>query len=188
MNPGKQSVGFSVYTKDLPEGKEEYIVQKEDPIVKEEDFQINEPDRLIWLDYTPVASQMEVVVNADSANGPTTQPMTVANDEPLQWEDGSTWKDGIYVESGFPKTLIGQISINGVVVQTDSLEAIGDVKYSSSGLVKQKLVDGPISERNSISTYNFSFRIFINTNTFSVDTINSYCYVTKRPQEGRMKH
>lgn len=150
-------------------------------------FQINEPDRLIWLDYTPVASQMAVVVNANS-KGITTQPMTVMKDEPLKWNDDSVWKDGIYVESGFPKTLIGQISINGVVVQTDHLNAIEPITYSNSGLTKQKLVDGPISERNSISTYNFAFRIFINTNTFSVDTINSYCYVTKRPQEGRMKH
>ncbi len=180
MNPDKQSVGFSVYTKDLPEGKEKYIVQRKNSIVKEEDFQINEPDRLVWLDYTPEESQKAVVVNADNINSPATQLMTVAKDEPLYWDDYSTWKDGIYVESGFPKTLIGQISINGTVVQTDYLEAIGDVKYSSSGLVKQKLVDGPISERNSISTYNFAFRIFINTNTFSVDTINSYCYVTKK--------
>ncbi len=180
MNPDKQSVGFSVYTKDSPDGKEKYIVQRKNSIVKEEDFQINEPDRLIWLDYTPEESQKAVVVNADNINSPATQLMTVAKDEPLYWDDYSTWKDGIYVESGFPKTLIGQISINGTVVQTDYLEAIGDVKYSSSGLVKQKLVDGPISERNSISTYNFAFRIFINTNTFSVDTINSYCYVTKK--------
>ena len=188
MNPDKQSVGFSVYKKDLPEGKEKYIVQRKNSIVKEEDFQINEPDRLIWLDYTPVASQMAVVVNADSVNGPTTQLMTVANDEPLQWEDDSTWKDGIYVESGFPKTLIGQISINGVVVQADYLNAIEPITYSNSGLTKQKQVDENISERNTISNYNFAFRIFINTNTFSVDTINSYCYVTKKPQEGRTKH
>lgn len=176
MRPVEQSVDFYDKASDGPSTCEDGT------------FQINEPDKLIWLDYTPVASQMAVVVNADSVNGLTTQPMTVANDEPLQWNDDFTWKDGIYVESGFPKTLIGQISINGVVVQTDYLEAIGDVKYSSSGLVKQKLVDGPISERNAISNYNFAFRIFINTNTFSVDTINSYCYVTKRPQEGRMKH
>ena len=146
-------------------------------------FQINEPDRLIWLDYTPVASQMAVVVNANSVNGVTTvttQPMTVMKDEPLKWNDDSTWKDGIYVESGFPKTLIGQISINGTVVQTDCLDATTPITYSNSGLTKQKQVDEQISERNSISTYNFAFRIFINTNTFSVDTSNSYCYVTKK--------
>lgn len=146
-------------------------------------FQINEPDRLIWLDYTPVASQMAVVVNANSVNGVTTvttQPMTVMKDEPLKWNDNSVWKDGIYVESGFPKTLIGQISINGTVVQTDCLDATTPITYSNSGLTKQKQVDEQISERNSISTYNFAFRIFINTNTFSVDTINSYCYVTKK--------
>ena len=154
-------------------------------------FQINEPDRLIWLDYTPVASQMAVVVNANSVNGVTTvttQPMTVMKDEPLKWNDDSVWKDGIYVESGFPKTLIGQISINGVVAQTNYLNAIEPITYSNSGLTKQKQVDEKISERNAISNYNFAFRIFINTNTFSVDTINSYCYVTKRPQEGRMEH
>lgn len=173
MDPGKQSVKFSVQNQPNSNTSEDYIVDGDS-------FQINEPDRLIWLDYTPVASQMAVVVNADSVNGPTTQLMTVANDEPLQWEDDSTWKDGIYVESGFPKTLIGQISINGAVVQTDYLEAIGNVAYSNSGLVKQKQVSEKISERNSISTYNFAFRIFINTNTFSVDTINSYCYVTKK--------
>ena len=106
--------------------------------------------------------------------------MTVMKDEPLKWNDDSTWKDGIYVKSGFPKTLIGQISINGVVVQTDYLKAIEPITYSNSGLTKQKQVDEKISERNTISNYNFAFRIFINTNTFSVDTINSYCYVTKK--------
>ena len=138
---------------------------------------------MIWLDYTPEKSQKAVVVNAGIVNDSlalTTQPMTVANDEPLQWNDDFTWKDGIYVKSGFPKTLIGQISINGVVVQTDYLEAIGNVEYSNSGLVKQKQVVGKISERNAISNYNFAFRIFINTNTFSVNTNDSYCYVTKK--------
>lgn len=176
MDPEEQPVDFYDRASDGPS------------TCKDGTFQINEPDRLIWLDYTPVASQMAVVVNADSVNGPTTQPMTVMKDEPLKWNDDSVWKDGIYVESGFPKTLIGQISINGVVVQTDYLNAIEPITYSNSGLTKQKQVDEQISERNAISNYNFAFRIFINTNTFSVDTINSYCYVTKRPQEGRMKH
>ena len=176
MDPEEQPVDFYDKASDGPS------------TCKDGTFQINEPDRLIWLDYTPVASQMAVVVNADSVNGPTTQPMTVMKDEPLKWNDDSVWKDGIYVESGFPKTLIGQISINGVVVQTDYLNAIEPITYSNSGLTKQKQVDEKISERNAISNYNFAFRIFINTNTFSVDTINSYCYVTKRPQEGRMKH
>ena len=178
MNPKEQPIKFSVHTKDLPEGKEKYIVRKEDPIVKEEDFQINEPDRLIWLDYTPEESQMKVVVNANS-KGITTQPMTVANDELLYWNDDSVWKDGIYVESGFPKTLIGQISINGTVVQADYLDATKPITYSNSGLTKQKQVSEKISERNAISNYNFAFRIFIDTNTFSVNTNDSYCYVTK---------
>ena len=170
MNPGKQSVKFSVQ-------------DQGDYIVDGSPFQINEPDRLIWLDYTPAKSQKAVVVNANSVDGVTTvttQPMTVMKDEPLKWNDDSTWKDGIYVKSGFPKTLIGQISINGVVVQTDYLKAIEPITYSNSGLTKQKQVDEKISERNTISNYNFAFRIFINTNTFSVDTINSYCYVTKK--------
>ena len=175
MDPKEQPVDFYDRASDGPS------------TCKDGTFQINEPDRLIWLDYTPVASQMAVVVNANS-KGITTQPMTVMKDEPLKWNDDSVWKDGIYVESGFPKTLIGQISINGVVVQTDYLNAIEPITYSNSGLTKQKQVDEKISERNSISTYNFAFRIFINTNTFSVDTSNSYCYVTKKPQEGRTKH
>ena len=176
MNPGKQSVKFSVQNQPNSNTSEDYIVNGDS-------FQINEPDRLIWLDYTPAESQKAVVVNANSVDGVTTvttQPMTVMKDEPLKWNDDSVWKDGIYVESGFPKTLIGQISINGVVVQTDYLDAIKPITYSNSGLTKQKQVDEKISERNSISTYNFAFRIFINTNTFSVDTINSYCYVTKK--------
>ena len=179
MDPKEQPVDFYDRASDGPS------------TCKDGTFQINEPDRLIWLDYTPVASQMAVVVNANSVNGVTTvttQPMTVMEDEPLKWNDDFTWKDGIYVKSGFPKTLIGQISINGVVVQTDYLEAIGNVEYSNSGLVKQKQVVGKISERNTISNYNFAFRIFINTNTFSVNTNDSYCYVTKRPQEGGTKH
>ena len=184
MNPGKQSVKFSVQNQPNSNTSEDYIVDGDS-------FQINEPDRLIWLDYTPAESQKAVVVNANSVDGVTTvatQPMTVMKDEPLKWNDDSVWKDGIYVESGFPKTLIGQISINGVVVHTDYLNAIEPITYSNSGLTKQKQVDEKISERNAISNYNFAFRIFINTNTFSVDTINSYCYVTKKPQEGRMKH
>lgn len=184
MNPGKQSVKFSVQNQPNSNTSEDYIVDGDS-------FQINEPDRLIWLDYTPAESQKAVVVNANSVDGVTTvatQPITVMKDEPLKWNDDSVWKDGIYVESGFPKTLIGQISINGVVVHTDYLNAIEPITYSNSGLTKQKQVDEKISERNAISNYNFAFRIFINTNTFSVDTINSYCYVTKKPQEGRMKH
>ena len=171
MRPVEQSVDFYDKASDGPS------------TCKDGTFQINEPDKLIWLDYTPEKSQKAVVVNAGIVNGslvPTTQPMTVANNEPLQWNDDFTWKDGIYVESGFPKTLIGQISINGTVVQTDYLDATTPITYSNSGLTKQKQVDEKISERNTISTYNFAFRIFINTNTFSVDTINSYCYVTKK--------
>lgn len=184
MNPGKQSVKFSVQNQPNSNTSEYCVVDGDS-------FQINEPDRLIWLDYTPAESQKAVVVNANSVDGVTTvttQPMTVMKDEPLKWNDDFVWKDGIYVESGFPKTLIGQISINGVVVKTDYLNAIEPITYSNSGLTKQKQVDEKISERNAISNYNFAFRIFINTNTFSVDTINSYCYVTKKPQEGRMKH
>ena len=184
MNPGKQSVKFSVQNQPNSNTSEDYIVDGDS-------FQINEPDRLIWLDYTPAESQKAVVVNANSVDGVTTvatQPMTVMKDEPLKWNDDSVWKDGIYVESGFPKTLIGQISINGVVVHTDYLNAIEPITYSNSGLTKQKQVDEKISERNAISNYNFAFRIFINTNTFSVNTNDSYCYVTKRPQEGRVEH
>lgn len=173
MNPGKKSVKFSVQNQTNNNTSEDYIVDGYS-------FQINEPDRLIWLDYVPVTSQKAVVVNADNVGGVTTQSMTVMEDEPLRWDDNSAWKDGIYVESGFPKTLIGQISINGVVVRTDCLDATEPITYSNSGLTKQKQVDKKISERNTIANYNFAFRIFINTNTFSVDMSNSYCYVTKR--------
>lgn len=144
-----------------------------------DEFNIDQPDRLIWLDYAPTQNQMKVVVNADQ-NSVSTQSMTVMEDELLIWNDDSFWKDGVYIESGYKKTLIGQIAVNGVVAKSDYLDEITPT-YSSSGLTQQEEVPQNINERKAIADYEFSFRIFINTNNFSVDQLRSRCYVGYAP-------
>ena len=139
-------------------------------------FYINQPDRLIWLDYEPYDKQVEVVQDADDAAGVTTDKQSVCGETPLDWNDNIIWKDGIYVTKGLEKTLIGQVSVNGTVVESDYLEKSG-VEYSSSGLIKQIRVAQRITERRPIANYEFAFRIFINTNNFSVDQLRSRCYV-----------
>ena len=69
------------------------------------------------LDYIPTDTQKKVVIDAGSnqANPITTQSMTAMESELLVWpenEENIRWKDGIYVESGQEKTLIGQKNIS----------------------------------------------------------------------------
>lgn len=139
-------------------------------------FYINQPDRLIWLDYKPCEEQMEVAQDTDENGIPVVDKQTVCVETPLYWEDNTIWKDGIYVTKGLEKTLIGQVSVNGTVVESDYLEKSG-VEYSSSGLTKQIQVAQNITERKSIANYEFAFKVFINTNNFSVDQLRSRCYV-----------
>lgn len=139
-------------------------------------FYINQPDRLIWLDYKPLETQMEVVQDTDENGIPVVNKQSVCVETPLKWDDNTIWKDGIYVTKGLEKTLIGQVSVNGTVVESDYLEKSG-VEYSSSGLTKQIQVAQNITERKSIANYEFAFKVFINTNNFSVDQLRSRCYV-----------
>ena len=141
-------------------------------------FNINQPDKLIWLDYTPTEEQKSVVIDANE-NGASIQLMTVMEDKLLVWDDNSSWKDGIYVESGREKTLIGQIFVNDEVVKSEYLDAVDSVKYSNSGLTQQIQIPQNINERKEIANYEFAFRIFVNTNNFSVDQLRSRCYVKK---------
>lgn len=139
-------------------------------------FYINQPDRLIWLDYEPWETQMEVVQDTNENGIPVVDKQSVCAETPLLWNDNTIWKDGIYVTKGLEKTLIGQVSVNGTVVESDYLEKSG-VEYSSSGLTKQIQVAQNITERKSIANNEFAFKVFINTNNFSVDQLRSRCYV-----------
>ena len=165
MNPKEQT--FSFISSD---GKDISGMCSDGP------FYINQPDRLIWLDYKPWETQMEVVQDTDENGIPVVDKQTVCVETPLSWDDDSVWKDGIYVTKGLEKTLIGQVFVNGTVVKSDYLEKSG-VKYSNSGLTKQIQVAQNITERKSIANYEFAFKVFINTNNFSVDQLRSRCYV-----------
>ena len=174
MNPAEQK--FSFMSGDDPS------TDAISNICSDGSFYINQPDRLIWLDYIPTDKQKMVVIDADSnQTNPTTQPMTVMENELLIWpenEENICWKDGVYVESGREKTLIGQIFVNGDVVKSEYLNKI-HTTYSSSGLTQQIQIPQNINERKEISNYEFAFRIFVNTNNFSVDKLRSRCYVKK---------
>lgn len=145
-------------------------------------FYINQPDRLIWLDYKPCETQMEVVQDTDENGIPVVDKQSVCVETPLKWDDNTIWKDGIYVTKGLEKTLIGQVSVNGTVAKSDYLEKTSDVQYSNSGLTKQNRFSQRIVERKSISNYSFSFRVFINTSNYSVDLLRSRCYIKELPQ------
>ena len=141
-------------------------------------FYINQPNRLIWLDYKPHNEQVYVVQNADETTGVTVEKQSVCVKTPLYWDDDAVWKDGTYLKNGTGLSAkIGEVRINGDVVMTDTISNTEDPKYTDTGLVKQKVVQTFIVERKTLSSYGLSFRIFINTNNFTIDQLRSACYV-----------
>lgn len=141
-------------------------------------FRINQPDRLIWLDYEPWKTQMEVVQNAGSVNGVTSKPQSVCVETPLKWNDNAIWKDGTYLENGTGLSAkIGEVRVNGTVVEVDTISGTNPT-YTNTGLVKQEKLSMLIKERVLLSETNLSFRIFINTKDFTIDQLRSACYVS----------
>ena len=144
-------------------------------------FQINQPDKLIWVDNTPEESPKNVVINAKGAVI-TSAPRSVLSETALIWEDNATWKDGTYLENGTGLSAkIGEVRVNGMVVETDTISGTNPT-YTNTGLVKQGKVSTSIRERKALSEHNLSFRIFINTNNFTVDQLRSACYVNQSPK------
>ena len=144
-------------------------------------FQINQPDKLIWVDNTPAESQKNVVINANESDV-TSAPRSVLLEEALIWNDGATWKDGTYLKNGTGLSAkIGEVRVNGTVVEVDTISGTNPT-YTNTGLVKQEKVSTSIKEREVLFDHNLSFRIFINTNNFTVDQLRSVCYVKQSPK------
>lgn len=145
-------------------------------------FQINQPDKLIWVDNAPVESPKNVVINANGSVI-TSAPRSVLSETALIWKDDAIWKDGTYLENGTGLSAkIGEVRVNGTVVEVDTISGTNPT-YTSTGLVKQEKVSTSIKEREALSGYNLSFRIFINTNNFTVDQLRSVCYVNPLPKK-----
>lgn len=141
-------------------------------------FQINQPDKLIWVDNAPAESPKNVVINANGSDI-TSAPRSVLLNEALIWNDDIIWKDGTYLENGTGLSAkIGEVRVNGMVVETDTISGTNPT-YTNTGLVKQEKVSTSIKEREVLSRYNLSFRIFINTNNFTIDRLRSACYVNQ---------
>lgn len=141
-------------------------------------FQINQPDKLIWVDNTPVESPKNVVINANGSDI-TSAPRSVLLEVALIWNDDAIWKDGTYLENGTGLSAkIGEVRVNGDIVEVDTISNTTEPTYTSTGLVKQEKVSTSIKEREVLSQHNLSFRIFINTNNFTVDQLRSVCYVS----------
>ena len=141
-------------------------------------FYINQPDRLIWLDYKPNEKQMEVVQNTNENGIPVVDKQSVCVETLLDWEDDAIWKDGTYLKNGTGLSAkIGEVRVNGTVVEVDTISGTEDPTYTNTGLVKQEEVQTSIKERAALSEHNLSFRIFINTNNFTIDRLRSVCYV-----------
>lgn len=157
--------------------KENLVIKCKVPEKKEwEDFQINQPDKLIWVDNIPEESTKDVVINAGNSNV-TSAPRSVLLDEALIWNDNVIWKDGTYLENGTGLSAkIGEVRVNGTVVKVDTISGTNPT-YTNTGLVKQEKVSTSIQERKVLSRYNLSFRIFINTNNFTIDQLRSACFV-----------
>lgn len=170
MNPAEQKFSFM-----SSDGKDISGMCSNGP------FYINQPDRLIWLDYEPKNTQMEVVQDTDESELPVVDKQSVCVENLLYWNDDTIWRDGVYITKGLERTRIGQIFVNGSAVKSDYLEKT-QVQYSDSGLTKQNRFSQNINERKSIYNYEFSFRLFIDTNNFSVDPLRSRCYVKELPQ------
>lgn len=140
-------------------------------------FQINQPDKLIWVDNTPEESPRNVVINANGSVV-TPAPRSVLSKLALIWNDGAIWKDGTYLEEGTGLSAkIGEVRVNGDVVEVDIISETENPTYTNTGLVKQEKVSMSIKEREALSRYNLSFRIFINTNNFTIDQLRSACFV-----------
>ena len=139
-------------------------------------FKINQPDKLIWVDNTPEASTRNVVIDANGSNV-TPAPRSVLSKTALIWNDDAIWKDGTYLKNGTGLSAkIGEVRVNGTVVEVDTISGTNPT-YTNTGLVKQRKVSTSIKERKVLSEHNLSFRIFINTNNFTVDQLRSACYV-----------
>ena len=175
MNPAEQK--FSFMSGDNPS------IDAISKICSDGPFYINQPDRLIWLDYKPCEEQMEVVQDTDENGIPVVDKQSVCVEIPLKWKDDVIWKDGTYLENGTGLSAkIGEIRVNGDVVEVDTISNTTEPTYTNTGLVKQEKVSTSIKEREVLSKHNLSFRIFINTNNFTIDRLRSACYVSPSPK------
>lgn len=171
MNPAEQK--FSFMSGDNPS------IDAISKICSDGPFYINQPDRLIWLDYKPCEEQMEVVQDTDKNGTPVVGKQSVCVEIPLKWNDDAIWKDGTYLENGTGLSAkIGEVRVNGMVVEVDTISNTTEPTYTNTGLVKQEKVSTSIKEREVLSQHNLSFRIFINTNNFTIDRLRSACYVS----------
>lgn len=145
-------------------------------------FQINQPDKLIWVDNVPEEKPKNVVITEEKSDIKSA-PRSVLLTKDLKWEDAVIWKDGTYLENGTGLSAkIGEIRVNGDVVEVDTISNTTEPTYTNTGLVKQEKVSTSIKEREVLSRYNLSFRIFINTNNFTIDRLRSACYVNQLPK------
>ena len=139
-------------------------------------FKINQPDKLIWVDNVPEKTPKNVVIDANESVV-TPAPRSVLLKNALIWNDNAIWKDGTYLENGTGLSAkIGEVRVNGTVVEIDTISGKTPT-YTNTGLVKQEKVPAFITERDILSKHNLSFRIFINTNNFTIDRLRSVCYV-----------
>ncbi len=139
-------------------------------------FQINQPDKLIWVDNVPEKTPKNVVIDANESVV-TPAPRSVLLKNALIWNDNAIWKDGTYLENGTGLSAkIGEVRVNGDVVEVDTISGTNPT-YTNTGLAKQEKVPAFITERDILSKHNLSFRIFINTNNFTIDRLRSVCYV-----------
>lgn len=139
-------------------------------------FQINQPDKLIWVDNVPEKTPKNVVIDANESVV-TPAPRSVLLKNALIWNDNAIWKDGTYLENGTGLSAkIGEVRVNGDVVEVDTISGTNPT-YTNTGLAKQEKVPAFITERDVLSKHNLSFRIFINTNNFTIDRLRSVCYV-----------
>lgn len=172
MNPAEQK--FSFMSGDKPS------IDAISKICSDGPFYINQPDRLIWLDYKPCEEQMEVVQDTDKNGIPVVDKQSVCVETPLKWEDDAIWKDGTYLKNGTGLSAkIGEVRVNGTVVEVDTISGTNPT-YTNTGLVKQEKVSASIKEREALSRHNLSFRIFINTNNFTIDQLRSACFVERK--------
>ena len=139
-------------------------------------FKINQPDKLIWVDNIPEEAPKNVIINANGSVV-TAEQRSVLSKSALIWNDDAIWKDGTYLENGTGLSAkIGEVRVNGDIVEIDTISGTNPT-YTSTGLVKQEKVSTSIKEREALSKHNLSFRIFINTNNFTIDQLRSICYV-----------